>query len=58
MQGTCEGVTVVEVTGRGLCLLWSKGTSIEWVFEITTIVSVSVCVCGGGGGLATSVVQK
>ncbi len=38
LQTTCEGVTISEVSGRDLCLLWSQATALDWVFEITTAV--------------------
>ncbi len=44
LQTTCEGVTISEVSGRDLCLLWSQATAVDWVFEITSAVRCEIAV--------------
>ena len=41
VQKTREGVSITEITGRELSLVWSTSLAIEWVFEVA--VEVSVC---------------
>ena len=44
-------MSITEITGRELSLVWSTGSAIEWVFEVTVEVKYKECTEIKGNGI-------